>query len=283
MSAQLPPENPIKAMLRAHAAEAERRRTEHEAVRASPQYQAQLARLDTITDAFLQTLRICVMYASRAPSLSETSLFLRNTADLSESAVMASFAVREGGLNSGRRELRFMLELAVQSLFVDEQMASAPFDQRVVFFEKKTKHNSVDHVKALSLGLLGEKRGDIIAEVIAAWASASHYVHPTPRQLKEKLELREQGITPGYETAEQLRACVSELFRIESIVVVLLFHAIGAAFTGDLIVDGLDQHDAWPFHASRFIATVDATFDYKHERKASLAEIVARREKRLSF
>ncbi|MBL8792396.1 MAG: hypothetical protein JNM56_00680 [Planctomycetia bacterium] len=273
--------DPILDALREQEHAARKRRERHEAVRASAPYQQQLARLGQITHAFLSTLRLSAFAVTRDPSLPEVSFFLRNLDDLVESAVMAAAAFREGGLNSGRRELRFMLELAVQALFVDEQMGRAPFEQRLVFFERKMKHTSVEHVKDLRLEMLGGSRADFVAETVRAWANASQYVHPTPPQLREKLALRERGVTPGCETVEQLETCVDQLFQAASIVVALAFHAIGSAFTGDILVDSLDGMDGWPFHASRFVAAVDEYFDYKHERQASLADIKARRERRL--
>jgi hypothetical protein len=273
--------DPILDILREQERAARERSEQHEAVRASAPYQKQLERLGNVTHAFLGTLRVCAFAATRDPSLPEVSFFLRNLDDLSQSAVMSAFAFREGGLNSGRRELRFMLELSVQSLFVDKNMGKAPFEQRLVFFEKKTKNTSVDHVKDLPLEMLGGSRENFVLDTVRAWSKASRYVHPTPQQLREKLDLRERGITPGCETVEQLQACVDELFNTESIILVLAFHAIGPSFTGDILVESFDGIDGWPFHSSGYVAAVDEFFDYKHERQASLADIKARRERRL--
>lgn len=273
----------IRELVEAEREAARERSRRHQEVRESPPYQEQLARLGLTTHAFLGTLSTCAFAASRDPSLPEASLFLRNLDDLSESATMAAFAFREGGLNSGRRELRFMLELAVQSLYVDESMGTAPFEHRVVFFEKKTKNTSVDHVKDLALTMLGTSRDEFAAATVRAWARASQYVHPTPQQLREKLDLRKRGVTPGCDTPDQLRACVDELFAVEAIIVVLAFHAVGPSFTGDILVSGgLDSLEGWPFHANRFVAGVDEFFDYKHERQAALADIRARRQSRLA-
>jgi hypothetical protein len=192
--------DPILDILREQERAARERSERHEAVRASAPYQKQLERLGNVTHAFLGTLRVCAFAATRDPSLPEVSFFLRNLDDLSQSAVMAAFAFREGGLNSGRRELRFMLELSVQSLFVDKNMGQAPFEQRLVFFERKTKNTSVDHVKDLPLEMLGGSRENFVVDTVRAWSKASQYVHPTPQQLREKLDLRERGITPGCET-----------------------------------------------------------------------------------
>lgn len=274
--------DPLIEILRQNQREASERIEQHKAVRDSEPYRAQRERLNHVTASFLYTLRVSAFAATRAASLPEDSFFLRNMDDLSQSAVMAMHAFHEGGLNSGRRELRFMLELSVQSQFVDESMARSPFDHRLVFFEKKTKNTSVDHVKDLQLPMLGkDEKKEYVEDMVRTWSKASRYVHPTPQQIREKLDMRDKGIVPGCETAEQLEVCVDELFHAESLVVVLVFHAIGASFTGDILVDCLDGIDEWPFHASRHMAAIDQFFDYKQERQATLEAIRARREKRL--
>ena len=231
--------------------------------------------------AFAQTLRTAMLTATRAPNFVDNSFLLRNVDDLASSAVMAAFAFREGGLNAGRRELRFLLELAVQAAYVDETSGKADFTTKIELFDRRKKPNSVDHVKDLGLQLLGDKRDRFVRHVVRSWARTSEYVHPTRKQLEEKLDLRARGISPGFETADELRICADALFHACAIGIVLTFHVVGQSFTGDMLVDGLDAADGWPFHASPFIAKVDAAFDYKHERQARLGEIASRRSARV--
>jgi len=275
-------ENPILEAFRAKAAEVQRRRDAHEIERGRPEYVQAAKRIQQTATGFAATLEFCVVAATRAPEFVDRSLFLRSVDDLASSAVMAAFAFGEGGLNAGRRELRFLLELAVQSAYTDAQMGQADFDTRLAFFERKTKHNSVDHIKDLGFPMLGDLEAEYRSAVTKAWATASSYVHPTPRQLREKLELRARGISPGFETAQEMTECARALFEATSLAVVLAFHVVGQAFTGDLLEDGLDGRDDWPFHASRFVAAVDASFDYKHERQDRLVEIQARRASRIT-
>jgi hypothetical protein len=117
--------------------------------------------------------------------------------------------------------------------------------------------------------------------VIAAWSEASNYVHPTARQIRETLELRAAGSSPGFETVAELTRAAGALFDATSYAVVIVFHVIGPSFTGDILVDAFDADDRWPFHASRFVAAVDANFDYKAERQSRLSEIRIRRESRV--
>lgn len=274
-------DDPLLAMLRSHADETARRSEAHAARRESPEYRAQVERMQRDAVAFAQTLRTAMLAATRAPDFVDNSFFLRNIDDLASSAVMAAFAFREGGLNAGRRELRFLLELGVQAAYVDEKSASTDFATKIKVFDRIKKPNSVDHIKDLALPMLSDARDRFTKHVVKSWARASSYVHPTRKQLEETLALRARGISPGFETHDELRVCADALFHACAIGVVLAFHVVGQSFTGDMLVDCLDRNDGWPFHASPFVANVDAAFDYKCERQDHLAVVAARRADRV--
>src|SRR5437879_822607 len=101
-----------------------------------------------------------MLVSTRDSSFVEKSFFLRNADALVQSSLMSAFAIREGYLNAGRRELRFLLELAVQALFTDQQMGNASFDARCEFFKYKVRNNSVDHIRDIQLGLVGSLADD---------------------------------------------------------------------------------------------------------------------------
>lgn len=108
-------------------------------------------------------------------------------------------------------------------------------------------------------------------------------MHLTKRRVDEKLELREKGVTLGFETSDMLKDVVSDVHGVCSIVMVLTFETIGPSFTGDILVDNLDQLDDWAFHASGYVALVDAYYDYKYERKDKIDQHVQRRQQRVRF
>lgn len=274
-------EAPLRALLRAEAEETARRSELHAALRETPEYRAQVIRMQKCVVAFAQTLRMAMLVATRAPEFVDNSFFLRNVDDFVSSASMAAFAFGEGGLNAGRRELRFLLELSVQAAYIDEASRKADFATKIEVFARRKKPNSVDHVKDLPLTMLGDARDRFVRHLMKSWARASEYAHPTRHQLEKKLELRARGVSPGFETADELRVCIDALFHACAAGIVLGFHIIGPSFAGDMLVDGLDSVDTWPFHTSPFIAKIDAEFDYKHERKERLTEIVSRRAARV--
>jgi hypothetical protein len=272
--------DPFTEAHRSGAEALDNQRRQHEALRASHEFKEQTRRLERSTLDFAHTLRTCALASTRDAALVENSFFLRIVDDLIQSALMAAFAIREGYLNPARRELRFLIELAVQAQFTDEQMGRSGFDARCEFFKRQVRHSSADDIRDLNLGLIKPKADDFKKHVVKVWATASNYVHPSVSQLRERFELAERGVSLGFETVNQLRGAVDEVAKVLGIGVVLCFHAVGA-FAGDFIVGGIDAVDAWAFHSDPFVACVDESFDYKHERQARLADIRARRTRRL--
>ena len=264
--------------------EVKRKSAEHEKLRSSEEYQSELWFLRRTIQDFIRTIRICEIAASRWQDFGDKYLLPRHFDDIVEAALTAQLAIENGALNPARRELRYLLEVAVNVAYVDEVRAKDSFDDRVAYYRgKRVKKSNVDHVFELPLRLLGDHKKKFAASVQSAWVRASNYVHLTKRRIDEKLRLREEGVVIGMETVEMLRDVVSEVHEACSFVVALTFETIGPSFTGDLLVDSLDEQDQWAFHSNAYIAVIDSYFDYKHERKERLEKIGQRRESRIKY
>lgn len=277
-------EDPLVASIMAAREEQQKLAREHDEMRESADYQRSLICLRRTIVGLYETLHISELAATRWPIYAERFLFPRHKDDIGEAAIAAQLAIENGALNSARRELRYMLEVAVNTAFVDEMASDLDLAGRIDFFRsKRVEKQNVDHIGDLPLRMLGDEREEFIKATRKAWVHSSNYVHLTKRRIDEKVRLRAQGVRLGLETPEMLAAAVQDVHNVCSIVVVLAFETIGPAFTGDILVNGgLDSNENWPFHESRFIAAVDAHFDYKHERQADLASHVARRERRIN-
>lgn len=276
--------NPLISFIKESHGKADKKSKEHEALRNTEEYQFELAFLRRTIHDLIQTLRLCSFAASRWKEFSDNYLLPRHFDDIVEAAIAAQLAIENGALNPARRELRYMLEVSVNISFVDEVRAKDSFDERVSFYRgKRVNKSNVDHISKLPLRLLGDHKGLFAESVKSAWVRSSNYVHLTKKSMDEKLRLREQGIVLGMETTEMLKSIVSEMHEVCTCVVLLAFETIGPSFTGDLLVESLDEVDTWAFHASEFMAIVDSYFDYKSERKDKLEQIVKKRNERVKF
>ena len=276
-------DDPLVAMMMTVRDAQAARALEHESVRESAEYQEALASVRHTVVGLFKTLNLCEFAATRWPAYQERYLFPRHLDDIGEAALAAQLAIENGALNATRRELRYMLEVAVNTAFVDEAGSDQDLDGRLSFYRSNAvKKQNVDHVRDLPLRMLSESRGEFMDETRKAWVRSSNYVHLTKRRIDEKIRLRAEGVRLGFETPEMVATVAAEVHEVCSIVIVLAFETVGPAFTGDILVTGgLDSNEAWPFHANRFIAAVDAHFDYKQERQASLPDHIRRRERRL--
>jgi hypothetical protein len=155
-------EDPFKTAFEAEAAELQRRIEEHAHLRRTPAYVDEIRRIRETVLAFAATMRVCVLATTRWPEAREL-FFLRHVDELSNAALMSAAAFQEGAINAGRRELRFLLELATQAAYVDEAISTSPFATRLEFFGRKVKHHSADHVRDLKLAMLGSVRISPIA------------------------------------------------------------------------------------------------------------------------
>jgi hypothetical protein len=255
----------------------------HKEMRESEEYKNLLKYLKQTVLDFIKTLQLCNFAASRWDFYTDNYLFPRHFDDIIESAVTAQLAIENGALNPARRELRHILEVAVNMAFVDEEVSRYELEERINFFKsKKVTKRNVDHIKDLPLRMLGDNRSDFKNETINCWVTASNYVHFTKRTMDEKIKIRSEGIKLGFESLEMLEQLVKEIHHVLSIIVILAFETIGPTFTGDILSDGLDGDDNWHFHKNKHIAAIDAHFDYKAERKDRLKEHIERRNKRIS-
>lgn len=277
-------EDPLMKVLEASIQKLRDKSDEHEKIRASVEYRSETDFLRRTISDFIHTLRVCEIAASRWEDFGKKYLLPRHFDDIVEAALTAQLAIENGALNPARRELRYMLEVSVNIAYVDEIRAKDSFEERIAYYRGKTvKKSNVDHVFELPFRLLGESKEEFASSVQSAWVRASNYVHLTKRRIDEKLRLREAGVTLGMETVEMFRDVVSEVHEACSIVVILTFETIGPSFTGDLLVNALDENDQWVFHGSGYIAAIDSYFDYKHERQKRLKEIGDRRAGRVKY
>lgn len=277
-------DNPLIEGFKELLCDLEGKAKEHEKLRESDEYKAELLFLRNTVRDLIHSLRISELAASRWQNFTNNFLLPRHFDDIVEAALIAQLAIENGALNPARRELRYILEVVVNISYVDETKAKDSFEDRVSYYRSKSVNKTnVDHIFQLPLRLLGSHKEFFAKNVQHAWVRASNYVHLTKRRMDEKLQLREQGVTLGFENIEVLKNTVAEVHEVCTIALILVFETIGPDFTGDLLVDCLDEQEEWAFHASEYMAIIDSYFDYKHERKDKICQILQRRNRRIKY
>jgi hypothetical protein len=174
------------------------------------------------------------------------------------------------------------MELAIKALFVDQSMPQSSFEDRLVFFKRRVSAAAITpEVRRISLDLIPDPvRQVVVSDLIAAHAHASQYVHPSLKQIEERVQLAEQGVTIGYDNADELRKFNDEVFEVFALVLVLYLHGLGSC-SGDLFEGLFSDWPDWIFHTHRHIAKIDEGYDYKHERQGRLDALKQQRAERI--
>jgi hypothetical protein len=211
-------------------------------------------------------------------------MLMRSTDDFIESGVCVRRVVEEGARNPARRELRYLIELAIKALFVDQSMPQSSFEHRLIFFDRKVNANAITpEVNQLILDLVqGEERQNIVSDLKAAYARVCKYVHPSVNQIGERVELAKQGITIGYDNAAELKAFNDEVFEVFALVLVLIFHGLGPSTCGDIFEGLFSNWQDWAYHSHRHVVKIDESYDYKAERQGRLEDLKRQRAERLA-
>ena len=221
--------DPTEERIAEHRRQHEERVSRFRQLQQSAPYQDQIRRLHRLRNDFVYTVAACWKYATRIPEFVDRSFLMRNTDDLIESAVILTNAIENGARNPARRESRYLLELIVKALYVDQHMPRSNFDTRRAFFDRRVSKSGVrPEVDDLQLDHVPENIAQqIIADIKAAFGRASQYVHPSVLQIDARVQLASQNITVGYDSPDTLRAANDELFEVFSLVLVLSFHGVG--------------------------------------------------------
>jgi len=243
--------------------------TAHDKVRDSADFIGEQARLQRLTKDFIEAIRAASFAFTRYPD-SEKWLLQSSTDDLLESAVAIHALAEQGVFNAGRRELRYMLELVVKCVFVDQQLpGGTPLDDRVTFAKdtNRVPRSSVDVADQLVIRMLSDP--ELLAnEVRGLFGSLSGYVHVSGTQFDERFVRAKRGELVGFESVKSLRAFNAALTNAYDILLVLIFEGIGPMFTGDLFIQLFDSDPKWKFHKTKYTAQVSSFFDYKTERRS---------------
>lgn len=189
--------------------------------------------------------------------------------DFMESAISIVMLGEQGVFNVGRRELRYLLELATKCVYCDQVAGNgATLAQRIATAGDRSQipRSSVDVLDRITLRMVRDPVA-FQSSVRSAFGALSGYTHVSKHQLDERVRRAQHGEFSGYESARTLEAFNRLVEQTYDLVLVLIFEGIGPAFTGDLFIGVFDEQPAWAFHRSRYVKGVSSQFDHKLERK----------------
>ena len=237
-----------------------------------------------ITRSYLGGLSFIVSDTGRDPQYASNHLLSRLAQDLLQSSVSIASLAREGLLNVARRELRFLIEASIKICGVQQGSYHSAIDEKLEIFDKELKSSSISFKKQIKLELLSEPQQLAFDEEVGRlYGLTSNYVHLSPTQIRQSIEAAKAGVTAGKERPSDIDELNRLAERAMAASLVFLFHSVPSWVSGDWLVEHNGSSIEWHFMKSRFIASMDESFDYKHERQENLREIQKLRTDRVCF
>ena len=231
---------------------------DHAGLRSSDPWKAEQKHLARLTFDFVEGIRASVLAFTRCPEANKW-LLQSSADDLIETAIAIHMLATNGALNAGRRELRYLLELAVKAVFVDQQLpASAELKERQRFTHTDVPRSSAEVIGDVKLLVL-PAGSDLPISVKNAFGMLSGYVHVSIVQLEERTRRERSGRSIGFESIAEVRAHTAILSKVFDMVLALEFIGIGGMFTGDVLDTMKALRPDWKFFKTRYVAEVART------------------------
>jgi hydrogenase maturation factor HypE len=107
-------------------------------------------------------------------------------------------------------------------------MMGKPLSEKLVFLEAGVRNSSVSFVDDFRLyQFVNAENKEFMDSIRSTYSSLCKYVHRSPEQIEEALRQLQRGISPGFETAQELKSLCRELAQLYDLVLVMHFNALG--------------------------------------------------------
>jgi hypothetical protein len=180
--------------------------------------------------------------------------------------------------------MRFLIELIIKLCYVEQQMPGSTIDEKIEQHKKIFGSSTISEKSSLDLYMLSEKSGNQIREDLGRqYGISSNYAHLSTRQIRERIARSNNDVVAEQDNIDERVAVVNDIRYCYAMILAVIFHSVPNHVTGNWLVGRNGASNEWYFGRSRFIAEIDAYFDYKAERQSSLDEIQRTRGSRGEF
>lgn len=250
----------------------------------SEEYKNEYNRHLEILNSFQYALMFVQMNCSRSEELKSKLFCLSVTTDMYQSLVAIKILSKEGIRNACRRELRYLIELAIKACLISQQISKRSNKEQIDQFRDTLSSTNITMIKDINFHFFNDKEKDrFIIETKRIFGKLCLYVHSTPHQMHERVKLDAVGRYIGNEGIEELHELNDEIGHVLSIVMILFFHAIPEWCVGDYMVERNGYTIDTYYSKFNYFAIIDKKFDYKHERQDKLDEIQKLRNSRICY
>lgn len=161
--------------------------------------------------------------------------------------------------------MRYLLESCAKHVYVDLKQMSKPFTEKLIFMRIYTPSSSVSFADDFRLYKFSDTQNkEFMDSIRSMYSSLCKYVHRSPEQIDEALRLLQRGVSPGFETSQEVESFCRELAQLYDLVLVMHFNVLGMSLSSDVFTHTLDELEKWPYHKTKFVKLLSSYFDRKH-------------------
>lgn len=250
----------------------------------SEEYKKEYDRHLKILNSFQYAIMFANMNCSRSVELKSKLFCLSVITDIHQSLVAIRILCKEGIRNACRRELRYLIELAIKASLISQHSSEMSNEEQIDQFRETLGSTNITMIKDINFYFFNDKQRDqFITDTKRTYGKLCLYVHATSHQMYERVKLDAIGCYIGYEGIEELHELNEEIGHVLSSVLILFFHAIPKWCVGDYFVERDGYTVDTYFTKFNFFSMIDMHFDYKCERQDKLDEIQEIRNSRICY
>lgn len=233
----------------------------------SDQFKNSVKFINDFTLDFLQAIKAISLYSTRAKDLYNNFLIINASDDIIQSAVGIRSLAIEGIQNMAKRELRYLIEMSVKYLIVDQEMAGKLIGEKTQYLSSNIPNSSIDVINRMHTSFDSASEVELKNEITDFFYKSCAYVHPSQKQIEEQMTNSANGFTIGLESAKSLSDLGKITFRAYDMILALMFIGFGDSMSGDLFINVFDGNPKWKFHKGKYVKKYSSLFDYKCERQ----------------
>lgn len=265
--------------IRAIADRRRQRIDQHDQLREDPQFKAAMGRIDRLIMDYGLGLTVIDLMATRWPEFFEQLITLRVKQQFVESMVAAGQSIKEGLHNPARRELRFLLEASIKTLWLDTgspaingvaPLAAVPgtVDEKVAALDDLGKERLGEVIDSLTFRLMDAAGAETYRQTAnSLYGRLSTHVHISSTVIGKDLKGFDKDRDFGFETVGDVNAMADLMRQVLDLALASHFEAFDAGLVGDMFVALFDDMDRWSFRKTPLVSAVSRQFDDKAEGK----------------
>ncbi len=248
----------------------------------SPKYKNAWGRFQTMRNCLLHCIIFSYHDTIRDGKSDKSNFFLRMVDDITQSTISIETLAKEGITNTCKRELRYLIELAIKSTIITKTSTKIGINEQIEEYKNLLNSSNINPLNKLHLDFFNEQdEKEFKTDVKKTYGLLSKFTHASAEQITERIGRAMNGKAIGFEGVDELQDLNELIEKVFSQVIVFIFNAVPQYVVGDYLVESNGGINNWYFKKSKYISLIDETFDYKHERQNKLEKLKIERQRNL--